>query len=145
MSKSKAESPDRYENISKQVQKAEADLKAFVEMLWEKHKAYASVNIPSPWLALKEAATRPDEHIIIFDVVSEGVGVKLRSKENNEGVVRGAAAERPRARIPDAEAAIVGHPLRIAGLFRVIVEMLDDIVPAQLGIPPDTLEKNAGT
>ena len=49
-------SPERYENVNREVQKAEAELKAFVEMLWQKYKAYASVKYPRP-VALKEAAT----------------------------------------------------------------------------------------
>jgi CHAT domain-containing protein/Tfp pilus assembly protein PilF len=68
--------PDRYNSLSREIQKAEDELNLFIEMLWQKHKAYASVKYPRP-VALKESATRPDEHILIFDVVSEGVGVKL--------------------------------------------------------------------
>ena len=66
----------RYENITKEIQDAEKDLKAFVEMLWEKHKPYASVKYPRP-VTLKESALRPEECVVIFDVSGEGVGVKL--------------------------------------------------------------------
>jgi len=66
----------RYENLSKEIKAAETDLKAFVEMLWEKHKAYAAVKYPRP-VTLKESALRPDECVVMFDVSSEGVGVKL--------------------------------------------------------------------
>jgi tetratricopeptide (TPR) repeat protein len=72
----KDKDPARYENISKEIQKSEAELNKFVEMLWDKHKAYASVKYPRP-VTLKEASVRPEEHVVIFDVVVEGVGVKL--------------------------------------------------------------------
>lgn len=68
--------PERYANLTKEIQKAEEDLKAFVEMLWEKHRAYASVKYPRP-VSLKEAEIRPDEYIVIFDVLDEGVAAKL--------------------------------------------------------------------
>ena len=74
-------SPDRYENINKQAQKAEADLKSFVEMLWEKWNGYTWIKHPRP-VALKETAVLPDAYIVIFDVVSEGVGVKVRVDES---------------------------------------------------------------
>ena len=66
----------RYENLSKEIQDAEKDLKAFVEMLWDKYKPYASVKYPRP-VTLKESALKPDECVVIFDVSGEGVGVKL--------------------------------------------------------------------
>ncbi len=66
----------KYENINKSVQEAEANLKSFVEMLWEKFKPYASVKYPRP-VTLKESALKPEECVVIFDVSDEGVGVKL--------------------------------------------------------------------
>jgi len=66
----------RYENLSQEIQDAEKDLKAFVEMLWAKYKPYASVKYPRP-VTLKESALKPEECVVIFDVSGEGVGVKL--------------------------------------------------------------------
>ena len=66
----------RYENLSKEIQDAEKDLKAFVEMLWDKYKPYASVKYPRP-VTLKESALKPEEYVVIFDESGEGVGVKL--------------------------------------------------------------------
>jgi len=66
----------RCENLSKEVQEADKDLKALVEMLWDKYKAYAAVKYPRP-VTLKESSLRPDECVIMFDVSNEGVGVKL--------------------------------------------------------------------
>jgi hypothetical protein len=73
-------SPNRYENINKQAQKAAADLKSFVEMLWEKCSGYTWVKHPRS-VALRETAVLADDCIVIFDVVSEGVGVKVRVDE----------------------------------------------------------------
>jgi tetratricopeptide (TPR) repeat protein len=75
-STSKEEDPERYAGLTKEIQKAEEKRKAFVEMLWKKYQPYASVKYPRP-ITLKEAAISPDEHIIMFDVLGEGVGVKL--------------------------------------------------------------------
>lgn len=68
--------PDRYENMNRELQKAEAALNSFVQMLWENYKPYASVKYPRP-VTLKESALRPEEYVVIFDVSGEGVGVKL--------------------------------------------------------------------
>ena len=77
----KSENLERWENITKQVENAERDLNAFVEMLWKDYVAYASVKHPRP-VTLKESALKPNEHVVIFDVSEEGVGVKLiRGKE----------------------------------------------------------------
>ncbi len=72
----KEKSPATYGNINQQVQGAEAELNTFVQMLWEKYKPYASVKYPRP-VTLKESALKPEEYVVIFDVSSEGVGVKL--------------------------------------------------------------------
>ncbi|MFA6222221.1 MAG: tetratricopeptide repeat protein [Desulfomonilaceae bacterium] len=66
----------RYENLQKEVHSAESDLNAFIEMLWDKHKAYAAVKYPRP-VTLKESSLRPEEQVVVFDVSTEGVGVKL--------------------------------------------------------------------
>ncbi len=68
--------PGYYETLSKEVADAEADLNGFVEMLWGKYVAYASVKYPRP-VTLKESSLKPEEHVIIFDVSDEGVGIKL--------------------------------------------------------------------
>ena len=72
----KEKQPGRYENLQKEIQSAESDRNAFIEMLWDKHKAYAAVKYPRP-VTLKESSLKPREHVLIFDVSTEGVGVKL--------------------------------------------------------------------
>ncbi|MGC8659587.1 MAG: CHAT domain-containing tetratricopeptide repeat protein [Desulfomonilaceae bacterium] len=72
----KEKQPDRYENLQKEAHSAESELKDFIEMLWDKYKAYAAVKYPRP-VTLKESALRPEECVVMFDVLGDGVGVKL--------------------------------------------------------------------
>ncbi len=72
----KDQSPATYANIRQQIQDAEANLNTFVQMLWEKHKHYASVKYPRP-VSLKESALKQEEYVVVFDVSDDGVGVKL--------------------------------------------------------------------
>ncbi len=77
LSRTKKESePGRYQLLSAQVRDAEADLNAFVEMLWNKFTTYASVKYPRP-VTLKESRLKLEEYVVIFDVSQEGVGIKL--------------------------------------------------------------------
>ena len=72
---------ERYAELSGAISQAEKDLASFVDTLWRTHRAYASVKYPRP-VSLKSAAIDPDEHIIVFDVLDSGVGVKhLKGKE----------------------------------------------------------------
>ena len=66
----------RYEVLTLQVKEAEVDLRSFVEMLWEKHRAYAAVKYPRP-VPLKNSALHSDEYVIMFDCFEDGVGVKV--------------------------------------------------------------------
>jgi len=72
----KDKDPERYANLEKEIQKAKEELNSFVEMLWEKYTPYAAVKYPKP-IALKDAAVNPDECLVVYDVLGEGVGVKL--------------------------------------------------------------------
>ncbi|MFC1833142.1 tetratricopeptide repeat protein [Thermodesulfobacteriota bacterium] len=72
----KDENPERWDNLTKEIDAVQKELDEFIEMLWKKHKAYAAVKYPRP-VKLKESAVRPEEYLIIYDVVGEGVGVKL--------------------------------------------------------------------
>jgi len=75
---------EKHENLTKQIQGAEQEMKVFVGMLWDKYKAYASVKYPRP-VTLKESSLRPEECVIVFDISDEGVGVKLiKGKEIGE-------------------------------------------------------------
>ncbi len=72
----KEQNTERYENITKEIVKVELELDTFVEMLWARYRPYAAVKYPRP-VVLKDSAIRPDEHLIIFDVLGDGVGVNL--------------------------------------------------------------------
>ena len=66
----------RYESISQQVNKAQSELDSFVETLRSEYPAYAAIKYPQP-VTLKESSLKMDEYVLIFDISSEGVGVKL--------------------------------------------------------------------
>ncbi len=72
----RVKSPVEYDNISKEAEKAELDLNSFVDQLWKDYKAYAAVKFPRP-VELKDSAVRPDEYLLVFDVVGQGVAIKL--------------------------------------------------------------------
>ncbi|MFH0958723.1 MAG: CHAT domain-containing protein, partial [Pseudomonadota bacterium] len=67
---------ERINDIKRQIKTAETQKVAFLKSLREKYKDYASVKYPTP-VKLESAALTPVEHIIIFDVTSEGVGARL--------------------------------------------------------------------
>jgi CHAT domain-containing protein len=67
---------ERYDSLSKDLDKARAELKAFVSVLWEKHRDYAAARHPRP-VDLKDASIGKDEHVVTFDALGEGVGIKL--------------------------------------------------------------------
>jgi len=74
--RSRDDDPERYDNLSKEIREVKEELDSLVRKLWEKYRPYASVKYPRP-IALKDAAIRPGEHMVMFDVLGDGVGVKL--------------------------------------------------------------------
>lgn len=66
----------RYESISQQVNEAENNLNSFVENLRREYPAYAAIKYPQP-VTLNESALKMDEYVLLFDISSQGVGVKL--------------------------------------------------------------------
>ncbi len=48
----------------------------FVQLLWKDYRPYAQIKYPKT-VSLEKSALEPNETTIIFDVVGEGVGVKL--------------------------------------------------------------------
>ncbi|MFC1833839.1 tetratricopeptide repeat protein [Thermodesulfobacteriota bacterium] len=67
---------ERWHNLSEEIRKVEKRLTRFVDMLWRDYEAYAAVKYPRP-VKLMNSAVRNDEYLLLFDVVGEGVGVKL--------------------------------------------------------------------
>jgi CHAT domain-containing protein len=68
--------PETFALLVTEIQKAEEELKAFVEMLWACHSTYAAARYPRP-IAVKDASLNPEEYILVFDVLGEGVSVHL--------------------------------------------------------------------
>ncbi len=64
------------QNTIKEIDKAQANLNEFIESLWRNYRPYAQIKYPRP-VSLEQSALGPKETTIIFDVVGEGVGVKL--------------------------------------------------------------------
>lgn len=67
---------DRFQNLNSEIQSAQSDLNSFIEDLWSKYPPYAAVKYPRP-VTLRESKLGSDEQIVVFDVSTEGVGVKL--------------------------------------------------------------------
>ena len=67
---------EKYDTLSKEVKVSQTELNAFVETLWKQNPAYAAVKYPRP-VPLSQSALKPDEYVVMFDLLGEGVGVKL--------------------------------------------------------------------
>jgi CHAT domain-containing protein/Tfp pilus assembly protein PilF len=66
----------RFDGLTRGIRSLERKLKSFFRTLRKKYKAYAEVRSPRP-VPLEKSAIRPQEYIVIFDCLGEGVGVKL--------------------------------------------------------------------
>lgn len=76
MSVSKTEQPDLRRRLDGEIKQAQDEFDRFVETLWKDYKAYAAVKYPRP-VKLADSALRPNEYVIIYDVLGDGVGIKL--------------------------------------------------------------------
>jgi len=70
------ENPERYENLTRQIENAQKELASFVDMLWQDYRPYAAVKYPRT-VNLKELDIPKSAHVIVFDLLGDGVGVKL--------------------------------------------------------------------
>jgi CHAT domain-containing protein/Flp pilus assembly protein TadD len=68
--------PQRFDTITRQIRSLERKLKSFSRDLRKKYKAYAEVRSPRP-VPLNKCVIRPEEFIVVFDCLGQGVGVKL--------------------------------------------------------------------
>ncbi|MFZ5865618.1 MAG: CHAT domain-containing protein [Thermodesulfobacteriota bacterium] len=66
----------RYATLSHRIKQAESERNAFIRKMCESHKEYCAVKYPSP-VPLERADIRPDEHVVIFDLLRDGVAVRL--------------------------------------------------------------------
>ncbi|MBI5250337.1 MAG: CHAT domain-containing protein [Desulfomonile tiedjei] len=72
----KSADKERFDEISSEIQSLDTDRNSFLQMLWTRYPAYASAKYPRP-TSLHESAISPEEYIIVFDLLGEGLGVKL--------------------------------------------------------------------
>ncbi|MFH0821652.1 MAG: tetratricopeptide repeat protein, partial [Pseudomonadota bacterium] len=68
--------PERHQNLGLEIDQAQREMDEFVQGLWKDYKAYASVKYPRP-IKLGESGIRPEEYVVVFDLLGEGVGAKL--------------------------------------------------------------------
>jgi hypothetical protein len=54
----------------------ESERNNFIKSLWKDHKEYASVKYPKP-VKLEEASIGPDEYVVIYDLLGDGLGTKV--------------------------------------------------------------------
>lgn len=67
---------ERFDELSQEIKSLESDRNSFVQMLWRNYPAYASAKYPLP-VKLQQSSLAPDEYVIVFDLLGEGLGVKL--------------------------------------------------------------------
>lgn len=68
--------PEKYDSLSKQVKASQTELNTFVDKLWKQNQAYAAAKYPRP-VSLSQSALKTNECVVMFDVLGEGVGVKV--------------------------------------------------------------------
>jgi CHAT domain-containing protein/Tfp pilus assembly protein PilF len=72
----KSADKERFDELSQEIKTLESDRNSFVQMLWRNYPAYASAKYPLP-VKLQQSSVAPDEYVIVFDLLGEGLGVKL--------------------------------------------------------------------
>jgi len=68
--------PERYERISALIAEAQREMKSFVEKLRKDHREYAAIKYPIAG-RFEQAALSPQEYVVYFDLLDDGIGVKL--------------------------------------------------------------------
>ncbi len=66
----------RWRDISREIRNVEKDISKFEKKIKSSHELYASVRFPEP-LTLSKADLEPDETILVFDVLEDGVAIRL--------------------------------------------------------------------
>ena len=66
----------RYAELTGRIADAETRRKRLVKDLCENYKEYCAVRYPSP-VTLERADIRPDEYILLFDTVTDGIAIRL--------------------------------------------------------------------
>jgi CHAT domain-containing protein len=73
---SKESEPRRYSDLTNQIKRAESETKALSQQISSKYKDYAAVRYPKP-VTLANALIEPNEYVVMFDLLGDGVGVRL--------------------------------------------------------------------
>ena len=76
LSLDRATDKTEWQNTINEIDRAQAELNEFTKSLWNNYRPYAQIKYPRT-VSLEQSALGPRETAIIFDVVGEGVGVKL--------------------------------------------------------------------
>jgi CHAT domain-containing protein/Tfp pilus assembly protein PilF len=67
---------ERHTDLTNQIRRAESEKQALVQELWKNYGDYAAVKYPKP-VTLETCGIGQDEYVVSFDVLGEGVGVRL--------------------------------------------------------------------
>ncbi|MBI5571374.1 MAG: CHAT domain-containing protein [Desulfomonile tiedjei] len=68
--------PTRYENLTRQIDSVEKELNSYIDLLWKDYPHYAAVKYPRS-AALEQLKLDATGYVLIFDLLGEGVGIKL--------------------------------------------------------------------
>jgi len=66
----------RYAELTSRIANAETQRKRFVKDLCQRYKDYCTARHPTP-VTLEQADIRPEENILLFDTVTDGIAVRL--------------------------------------------------------------------
>jgi len=68
--------PGRFDGFTRKIKESEAELSKFIDMLWKDYAPYAAVKYPRP-VKLDKLDLGDTQYIVVFDVLGDGVGIKL--------------------------------------------------------------------
>ncbi len=135
----------RYSELTARIASAETQRKRLVKQICEKYKDYCAARHPSP-VTIEQADIRPDENIILFDTVTDGIAIRLlRGRKVVKGsLVEWSTGDMDRAirrfREPFERVQLSKFPIQLAKLLyeRLIAEALEAVpAGAPIVIIPD--------
>lgn len=143
----KATDQERFTTLNNQIKRAESEKKKFIQDLSKKYKEYSAVKYPKP-VTLENCAIGPNEYVLVFDVLGEGLGVRLiKGKKVVSGALVPWALDQLEQEIrsfrrPFEEARLAGFsPDRAASLYEKVLKDAVSQVPegSPITIIPDGL------
>ncbi|MGO9117448.1 MAG: CHAT domain-containing protein [Desulfomonilaceae bacterium] len=135
----------RYAELTGRIANAETQRKRLVKDLCENYKDYCAVRYPSP-VVLEQADIRPDEYILLFDTVTDGIAIRLLKgrKVVKSSLLEWNAQDMDRAirrfREPFEQVQLSKFPIQLAKLLhdRLTADALESVpVGAPIVIIPD--------